>query len=441
MPNFKLKKVETLPTSGYSTGDIYFVSSEKKIYIRTESGWEDYGGASDTILASIHKSVVLNSSNTTDTKAANAAALKAYADNLKKLGVDVSRGYIVPITLNYYESGFLSYYYPYPSLGVGIVRDRFLIASNISVTSDGTVSRTQVLDNKVTYSELGTTKKTIFGAINEVNNLTKGKQDALVSGTNIKTVNGQSLLGSGDVTISGGGTSPLLIDLAELSGEVGTIMTLDIFNELVEAAKNSTPVFGYLENTDGSKTTYALVPLSVTHISSTSSALTINYIRANAAYNIGIMKRSDTECQIMVNSSRSLALATSVSNASSVAVQSDAVWKAIHAEPLTVNTATSGVTSLTSSSNHKILCNVTSGTQQYNLPASPLDGETFMFLKVNSGHTLVIQSGTGSSNVFDCAAGTSNITKTIGSNTKRKITVTYSSSAGKWFLMADDFLS
>ena len=31
------------------------------------------------------------------------------------------------------------------------------------------------------------------------------KQDALVSGTNIKTVNGNSLLGSGDLTISGGG--------------------------------------------------------------------------------------------------------------------------------------------------------------------------------------------------------------------------------------------
>ena len=34
-----------------------------------------------------------------------------------------------------------------------------------------------------------------------------GKQDALVSGTNIKTVNGTSLLGSGDIPISGGGGS------------------------------------------------------------------------------------------------------------------------------------------------------------------------------------------------------------------------------------------
>lgn len=35
--------------------------------------------------------------------------------------------------------------------------------------------------------------------------LITGKQDTLVSGTNLKTVNGNSLLGSGDLSISGGG--------------------------------------------------------------------------------------------------------------------------------------------------------------------------------------------------------------------------------------------
>lgn len=34
-----------------------------------------------------------------------------------------------------------------------------------------------------------------------------GKQDKLVSGTNIKTINGESILGSGNITISGGGSS------------------------------------------------------------------------------------------------------------------------------------------------------------------------------------------------------------------------------------------
>lgn len=42
-----------------------------------------------------------------------------------------------------------------------------------------------------------------------------GKQAALVSGTNIKTVNGQSLLGSGDLTIEGGG------------GVAGPVYTMD----------------------------------------------------------------------------------------------------------------------------------------------------------------------------------------------------------------------
>ena len=44
----------------------------------------------------------------------------------------------------------------------------------------------------------------------------KGKQDVLVSGTDIKTVNGTSLLGSGDLTITGGGgTQNLYIQVEE----------------------------------------------------------------------------------------------------------------------------------------------------------------------------------------------------------------------------------
>lgn len=37
-----------------------------------------------------------------------------------------------------------------------------------------------------------------------VKSLVSGKQDALVSGTNIKTINNNSLLGSGNITIEGG---------------------------------------------------------------------------------------------------------------------------------------------------------------------------------------------------------------------------------------------
>lgn len=43
--------------------------------------------------------------------------------------------------------------------------------------------------------------------IGDVAALQTDKQDTLVSGTNIKTINGESVLGSGDITISGGGST------------------------------------------------------------------------------------------------------------------------------------------------------------------------------------------------------------------------------------------
>ncbi len=48
-----------------------------------------------------------------------------------------------------------------------------------------------------------TTQNQVLGKVNEI---IDDKQDNLVSGTNIKTINGNSLLGSGDITISGGGS-------------------------------------------------------------------------------------------------------------------------------------------------------------------------------------------------------------------------------------------
>lgn len=64
-----------------------------------------------------------------------------------------------------------------------------------------------------------------------VDDLETNKQDTLVSGTNIKTINGQSLLGSGDIAISGGGVTDLSIanqtsttlDIASSSGNDATI--------------------------------------------------------------------------------------------------------------------------------------------------------------------------------------------------------------------------
>lgn len=64
-----------------------------------------------------------------------------------------------------------------------------------------------------------TTDKTNFATIEQLNE----KQNALISGENIKTINGNSLLGSGDITITGGGD----IDLSNYYNKVEVDNKLD----------------------------------------------------------------------------------------------------------------------------------------------------------------------------------------------------------------------
>ena len=68
-------------------------------------------------------------------------------------------------------------------------------------------------------------------AVNEGRN---GKQDTLVSGTNIKTINGGSLLGSGDLTIQGGSGSsnPVLLGFSGVTGTNTTSNAVTICHSL-----------------------------------------------------------------------------------------------------------------------------------------------------------------------------------------------------------------
>lgn len=70
-----------------------------------------------------------------------------------------------------------------------------------------------------TDDTLETTSKNIVGAINEVHDELGTKQETLVSGTNIKTVNGTSLLGSGNISTY----SPARLDVSTLFADSATI--------------------------------------------------------------------------------------------------------------------------------------------------------------------------------------------------------------------------
>ena len=60
------------------------------------------------------------------------------------------------------------------------------------------------------------------------------KQDTLVSGTNIKTINNESILGSGNITIQGGGGGSTDVQINGTS-----IVENDTANILTETAYNS----------------------------------------------------------------------------------------------------------------------------------------------------------------------------------------------------------
>lgn len=60
-----------------------------------------------------------------------------------------------------------------------------------------------------------------------LNDLNTNKQDTLVSGANIKTINNQSLLGEGNITISGGGSGGGDVNVIETVKVNGTALTPD----------------------------------------------------------------------------------------------------------------------------------------------------------------------------------------------------------------------
>ena len=62
-----------------------------------------------------------------------------------------------------------------------------------------------ISDSSISYMTSGDTESAITQAVS-------GKQDTLVSGTNIKTINNQSLLGSGNISIQAGGISSVEAD-------------------------------------------------------------------------------------------------------------------------------------------------------------------------------------------------------------------------------------
>lgn len=89
--------------------------------------------------------------------------------------------------------------------------DQFATIGFISGSGEGAVSSVngQTGDVVITADSLNVYNKT------EIDSALNGKQDSLVSGTTIKTINGNSILGEGNIEITGGTVDTTMSDTSE----------------------------------------------------------------------------------------------------------------------------------------------------------------------------------------------------------------------------------
>lgn len=131
----------------------------------------------------------------------------------------------------------------------------------------------EVATNAGNISNLTTKVNEDSGKIATLNTKVDNKQDTLVSGTNIKTVNGESILGEGDIEISGGGTIAVDAELSETSEN-------PVQNKVITAALNGKQAAGdyALKSEAATKSELALTNAELEHKADKTSVYTIQEV-------------------------------------------------------------------------------------------------------------------------------------------------------------------
>ncbi len=124
----------------------------------------------------------------------------------------------------------------------------------VSSTTTNYVGKSELtkIENNVTSinNSVSTNTKNINTLSSQLLTLNTNKQDKLVPGTNIKTINGESIIGGGDIVIKGGGTdtTPVIVDLDALCD---VSMNQEVHIKLTEGKLHyleTTNVFNYVQN-------------------------------------------------------------------------------------------------------------------------------------------------------------------------------------------------
>ena len=98
---------------------------------------------------------------------------------------------------------------------------------SVTVDTELDSGSTNPVENRVIYNKIDEVEQVTAAALNELNDAVSGKQDTLVSGTNIKTINNTSILGSGNIDIQGGGGT---VESAITSGSTNAVESKAIWS-------------------------------------------------------------------------------------------------------------------------------------------------------------------------------------------------------------------
>ena len=137
---------------------------------------------------------------------------------------------------------------------------------------------------------------TNYTTTTNLNSLLNNKQDTLVSGTNIKTINNTSLLGSGNINISGGGGTPTDVQINGTSitsnnvaniltesaydsttNKIATVSDLPTVNDgTLTIQKNGTTIDTFTANSSSNKTINVTVPTTTSDLTNNSNFAVTN---------------------------------------------------------------------------------------------------------------------------------------------------------------------
>jgi hypothetical protein len=195
----KIEKILKKGSVEGQTTEVYPVTSTKAVY-------DENNKRLDNIITGLQESVYLNTpipistDNTPESIAQNVKNISDYIEKAKAAGIADVNGMGVTCLIDDYLSG-VGYIYRGTNVIIhGIKTTDDLVDNRVFIIENGTYYESKIQSEN--SNNLSTKSKKLVPAINEVNTLAKNKQDKLTSGTNIKTINNQSLLGSGNIEIS-----------------------------------------------------------------------------------------------------------------------------------------------------------------------------------------------------------------------------------------------